>query len=101
MIDAALVMFFQAAAGQVAAPPAEIPQTTVTVTAEAPKDVKETCKYEFATGSRVKKVKVCRSTDEKPSYEDTKLQRDLAKNGDMRRPGEMGGGVSSGAGIGN
>lgn len=96
-----LVMFFQAASGQAAAPPAETPQTTVTVTAEAQKEVKEICKYEFATGSRVKKVKVCRSTDDTSSYQDTKLQRDLAKNGDMRVPGETGGGVSAGAGIGN
>jgi hypothetical protein len=59
------------------------------------------CKYEFATGSRVQKVKVCRPENEAGMDQDTKLQRELAKNGDMHRPGEFGGAVSSGSGIGN
>jgi hypothetical protein len=59
------------------------------------------CKQEFATGSRIKKVKVHWPGNEAGMDRDTKLRRELVKTGDMRRPGEFGGGLSSGSGIGN
>ena len=58
------------------------------------------CKREFAVGSRVKNVKVCRPTNQEADFQDTKLQREMAKNGDQRvaQGGLM---ISPGAGIGN
>ncbi len=57
--------------------------------------------YEFARRSRVQKVSL--STEENRSSADQgcKLQRAMDRLGDMRVPGEKGGGVSSGSGIGN
>ena len=78
-MNVVLVMFFQAAAGQ-AAPPAETPQTTVTVTADAPKESKQICKWEFQTGSRTKRVKVCRD-DRANGADDSKLLRQLDRAG--------------------
>lgn len=83
MINVVLVMFFQAAAGQAAAPPAETPQTTVTVTADAPKAAKEICKYEFQTGSRTKRIKVCNTPGQSSDgAAETKLLRQLDRAGD-------------------
>lgn len=81
-----LSMAFFLVGGQ---PPTDTPAQT-SVAPEAATPVKEepklVCKYEFATGSRVQKVKVCRPVDEGSSNQDTKLQRELSKNGDFRDP---------------
>lgn len=82
-------------------PPAPLPAQTADATQPAKPEPKMICKYEFATGSRVQKVKVCRPENESSADQDTKLQRAIDRLGDMRVPGEKGGGVSSGSGIGN
>jgi hypothetical protein len=77
--------FFLAGAQAPADTPAQAsvaPETAAPVK-EEPKLV---CKYEFATGSRVQKVKVCRPANATSSNQDTKLQRELSKNGDFRDP---------------
>ncbi len=65
------------------AQPAQQAQSVQTAEAEQPKMV---CKYESSTGSRVQKVKVCRPADQKQDEQSTKLQRELAKNGDFIEP---------------
>ncbi|MFT3725686.1 MAG: hypothetical protein QM773_19160 [Hyphomonadaceae bacterium] len=82
-------------------PPAVAPTQTADATQAAKPEPKMVCKYEFATGSRVQKVKVCRPENEPAGDQDTKLQRAIDRLGDMRIPGEKGGGVSAGSGIGN
>ncbi len=78
-------------------PPADAAATQPQPQAEEPKLV---CKTEFAVGSRVKKVKVCRPVNQEADFQDTKLQREMAKNGDQRvaQGGLM---ISPGSGIGN
>ncbi len=83
----AVSLAFLLAAGQ---PPAEAPAVPAT-TAETPApEPKMICKYEFATGSRVQKVKVCRPENQTSNDLDTKLQRDLTRLGDARIPAEGG-----------
>lgn len=94
----AVSLAFLLAAGQ---PPAEAPAAPAATTEAPAAEPKMICKYEYATGSRVQKVKVCRPENQTSNDMDTKLQRDMSRLGDMRIPGEKGGGVSSGSGIGN
>jgi hypothetical protein len=61
-------------------------QTGQTAQAAAVEEPKMVCKYESSTGSRVQKVKVCRPADQKQDEQSTKLQRELAKNGDFIEP---------------
>lgn len=96
MSSFAVSLAFLLAGGQ---PPAEAP--TVPATAETKPEPKMVCKYEHLTGSRVQKQKVCRPENQTSNDQDTKLQRDMARFGDQRNPGEFGGGVSSGSGLGN
>ena len=87
VINVVLVMFFQAAAGQAAAPPAETPQTTVTVTADAPAEVKQSCKWVYDTGSRIKKVKVCKTNESASNNgEQSQLMRQLDRGSDISPP---------------
>jgi hypothetical protein len=78
-------------------PPAVTPTQA---SAPAKPEPKMICKYEFATGSHIHKVKVCRPENEMADDIDTKLQREMSKNGDQRTPqgGLM---ISPGSGIGN
>ena len=85
-MNVVLVMFFQAAAGQ-AAPPAETPQTTVTVTADTPKEAKQSCKWVYDTGSRLKKVKVCNTNQSASNNgEQSQLMRQLDRGSDISPP---------------
>lgn len=97
----AVSLAFLLAAGQPPAEPAAA--TPAAEQAAAPtQEPKMICKYENLTGSRVQKQKICRPESQTAAdIDSTKLQRDIARNGDMRVPGERGGAVSSGAGIGN
>ena len=77
---------FLLAGGQ---PPADTPAATTAAPADAAtqspaKEPKMICKYEYEMGSRVKKTKICRPEGETSADQDTKLQRELSKNGDMR-----------------
>jgi hypothetical protein len=76
---------FLLSAGQ---PPADAPaQQPAAGPAEPAKaEPKMVCKYEFATGSRVQKVKVCRPENDSAGAQDTKLERQLMKNGDFVDP---------------
>ncbi len=79
------VAFFLAA-GQ---PPADTSaqQTAGSEAAEPAKpEPKMVCKYENLTGSRVQKTKVCRPEGQERSTMDTKLERQLMKNGDFVDP---------------
>jgi hypothetical protein len=70
-------------------PPAEAPaqQAAPAQTSEPAKaEPKMICKYENLTGSRLQKTKVCRPEGETGASEDTKLQRELSKNGDSVDP---------------
>jgi hypothetical protein len=55
---------------------------------EAPKpEPKMVCKYENITGSRVQKQKVCRPENQDSSaFQDTTLQRDLSRLGNIAPP---------------
>ena len=59
-------------------------QPTSTATQPAAEEPKMVCKYEHVTGSRLQKTKVCRPENEKGVDQDTKLQRELSRNGDYR-----------------
>ena len=77
---------FLLAAGQ---PPAEAPaqQAAPAQTSEPAKvEPKMICKYENLTGSRLQKTKVCRPEGDTGAGDDTKLQRELSKNGDFVDP---------------
>jgi hypothetical protein len=82
-----LSMAFFLAAGQ---PPAEAPAqasaTTPAATEPAKPEPKMVCKYEHATGSRLQKTKVCRPEGQSSADQDTKLQRELNRNGDFVDP---------------
>ncbi len=85
-----LSMAFFLTAGQ---PPADAPvqpaqQTSGALAARDPAkpEPKMICKYEHAVGSRVQKTKVCRPEGEPGADQDTKLQRQLSKNGDFVDP---------------
>lgn len=91
MTSFSLSLIFLLAAGQpsTATPPQQTTPAATTPAAE-PKMV---CKYEHVTGSRLQKQKVCRPEGESGSDQDTKLQRELSRNGDYREP--------PGPGLGN
>jgi hypothetical protein len=76
---------FLLAGGQ---PPADAPAaTTAAPAAQTPaKEPKMICKYEQAVGSRLQKTKVCRPEGQSSEDQDTKLQRELSKNGDFVEP---------------
>ncbi|MFT3725687.1 MAG: hypothetical protein QM773_19165 [Hyphomonadaceae bacterium] len=76
---------FLLAAGQ---PPADAPaqQPAAGPSEPAKAEPKMICKYEHATGSRVQKTKVCRPEGQSGEEQDTKLQRELSKNGDFVDP---------------
>lgn len=85
MTSFALPLIFLLSASQPAtdAPTQPAAATEATAPAAEPKMV---CKYEHVTGSRLQKTKVCRPENEKGSDQDTKLQRELSRNGDYREP---------------
>ena len=76
---------FLLAAGQ---PPADAPaqQPAASPSEPAKAEPKMVCKYEHATGPRLQKTKVCRPEGETGSAMDTKLERQLMKNGDFVDP---------------
>lgn len=82
-----LSMAFFLSAGQ---PPAEAPAQPASgapaASEPAKPEPKMICKYEHAVGSRVQKTKVCRPEGEPGADQDTKLQRQLNKNGDFVDP---------------
>ena len=90
-----LSMAFFLTAGQ---PPADVPaQQPAQQAANGPAapepakpEPKMICKYENAVGSRLQKTKVCRPEGQAASNQDTKLQRELSKNGDFIDPSSSG-----------
>jgi hypothetical protein len=84
MTSFALSLIFLLSAGQQAT---EVPAPQPTAVAEAATpeaEPKMVCKYEHVTGSRLQKTKICRPENEKGQDQDTKLQRQLSRNGDYR-----------------
>jgi len=77
-----LSLIFLLSAGQPATDPAA--QQPAATTAQPAAEPKMVCKYEHVTGSRLQKTKVCRPENEKGADQDTKLQRELSRNGDYR-----------------
>ena len=64
--------------------PAMQATTSTPAAAPAKEEPKMICKYENSTGSRLQKVKICRPANERADDQDTKLQRELNRNGDLR-----------------
>ena len=77
-----LSLIFLMVAGQPATD-ATAPQP-IPAAAQPAAEPKLVCKYEHVTGSRLQKTKVCRPEGESGSDQDTKLQRELSRNGDYR-----------------
>ena len=61
-----------------------IAQPTTPAATQPAEEPKMVCKYEHVTGSRLQKTKVCRPENEKGADQDSKLQRELSRNGDYR-----------------
>ena len=86
MIEVAAVLLFQATAGapaQQAPPTSKGEEVTVLGKAEEPKVV---CRTEFATGSRVKKVKICDVPPNQAQDTQTNLQRQMNRKSDYVEP---------------
>ena len=75
------LIFLLSASQQATDATVQQPTATATQPAAEPKMV---CKYEHVTGSRLQKTKVCRPENEKGADQDSKLQRELSRNGDYR-----------------
>jgi len=82
MVDAVLLMLFQAAAGA----PADAPQTTTAVVAEKAAEPEMVCRNEYEPGSRVRKTRVCRPKGGDKQQDKTVLQRELDRFGDVAPP---------------
>jgi hypothetical protein len=79
MIDAVLLMLFQAAAGA----PADAPQTTAAATTEKTAEPEMVCRNEYEPGSRVRKTRVCRPKGSDKQEDKTALQRALDRHADI------------------
>lgn len=89
MIDVVVAFLFQTAGGgpSQAAPPATTgEEVTVTAKVDEPKLV---CRMEFATGSRVKKEKICAAPPNKAQDTQTNIQRELSRKGDFAEAPEV------------
>jgi hypothetical protein len=82
MIDAVLLMLFQAAAGA----PADAPQTTAAAATEKAAEPEMVCRNEYEPGSRVRKTRVCRPKGSDKQQDKTALQRELDRQGDTIPP---------------
>jgi hypothetical protein len=82
MIDAVLLVLFQAAAGA----PADAPQATTAATTEKAAEPEMVCRNEYEPGSRVRKTRVCRPKGSDRQQDKTVLQRQLDRQGDVAPP---------------
>ena len=83
MIDAVLLVLFQAATGA----PADAPQaTTAATTTEKVAEPELICRNEYEPGSRVRKTRVCRPKGSDKQQDKTALQRELDRQGDTVPP---------------
>ncbi|HEX5008498.1 MAG TPA: hypothetical protein VFV70_15395 [Hyphomonadaceae bacterium] len=82
MIDAILLVLFQAAAGA----PGDAPQATTTAATEKTAEPEMVCRNEFEPGSRVRKTRICRPKGSDKQQDKTALQRELDRQGDVLPP---------------
>lgn len=82
MIDAILLVLFQAVAGT----PGDAPQATAAATTEKAAEPEMVCRNEYEPGSRVRKTKVCRPKGSDKQEDKTALQRALDRHADVAPP---------------
>jgi hypothetical protein len=82
MINAVLLVLFQAAAGA----PADAPQATTAAATEKAAEPEMVCRNEYDPGSRVRKTKVCRPKGSDKQQDKTVLQRELDRHADVAPP---------------
>jgi hypothetical protein len=82
MIDAVLLVLFQAAAGA----PADAPQAPTAATTEKAAEPELVCRNEYEPGSRVRKTRVCRPKGGDRQQDKTVLQRELDRHADVAPP---------------
>ena len=89
MIDVALAVLLQAS-GPVAEPPPSTPASeTAPETVEKKDKPKMVCRFEYPTGSRLKRERVCHEQGSDEQQDKTKLQRELDRQGDVLQPGPV------------
>jgi len=86
MIDVVLALLLQASGPAAEPPPAAPNETPAQATTEEKKKPKMVCRFEYPTGSRLKRERVCREQGSDEQQDKTALQRELDRQGDVLPP---------------